>query len=76
DRWPGIVHLPDHPALSTFRYSETFVLRNYYQQATGSQAELGYDLLAAMLEYDPLRRITADQALAHPYFREDPKPAR
>ena len=28
----------------------------------------GYDLLAALLEYDPERRITAKAALQHPYF--------
>lgn len=29
---------------------------------------LGLDLLAALLEYDPLKRLTASQALQHPYF--------
>lgn len=27
-----------------------------------------------MLEYDPLKRITAEDALRHEYFQEDPKP--
>lgn len=32
----------------------------------------GTELLAAMLEWDPKRRITAQQALAHPFFSQDP----
>lgn len=34
----------------------------------------GVDLLNRMLTYDPERRITAKEALMHPYFREDPPP--
>jgi serine/threonine protein kinase len=30
----------------------------------------GLDLLAAMFEYDPTRRITAEEALAHPWFED------
>ena len=30
----------------------------------------GVDLLARMLAYEPARRISAKQALKHPYFRE------
>lgn len=38
------------------------------------KSEQGCNLLAAMLEYDPLKRITAEDALNHPYFQEDPRP--
>jgi len=31
---------------------------------------LGADLLARLLEYDPRRRITAQQALEHPWFHD------
>lgn len=31
---------------------------------------LGYDLLSALLTYDPTTRLTAEQALQHPYFRD------
>lgn len=34
----------------------------------------GLELLNAMLTYDPERRISARDALAHPYFAEDPPP--
>lgn len=29
-----------------------------------------------MLEYDPTKRITAKEALAHPFFGEDPLPGK
>jgi serine/threonine protein kinase len=36
--------------------------------------EHAIDLILKMLEYDPRKRITAKNALSHPYFTEDPKP--
>ncbi|KAF7339920.1 Cyclin-dependent kinase 11B [Mycena venus] len=34
----------------------------------------GIDLLMSLLTYDPDRRITAEEALQHPYFTESPLP--
>ncbi|KNZ73455.1 Serine/threonine-protein kinase ppk23 [Termitomyces sp. J132] len=34
----------------------------------------GIDLLMSLLTYDPERRITAEEALQHPYFTESPLP--
>ncbi|EFA74779.1 putative protein serine/threonine kinase [Heterostelium album PN500] len=33
-----------------------------------------YDLLSRLLTYDPEKRITAAEALEHPYFKENPPP--
>ena len=30
--------------------------------------ENGFDLMAKLLTYDPSKRITAEEALKHPYF--------
>jgi serine/threonine protein kinase len=35
-----------------------------------------YDLLLRMLTYDPKKRITAVEALQHPYFTESPRAKR
>jgi len=40
---------------------------------SGGQAFLdgnGFDLLTKLLALDPRKRITAEEALNHPYFRE------
>ncbi|KAF8272889.1 Pkinase-domain-containing protein [Lactarius quietus] len=34
----------------------------------------GIDLLSSLLTYDPERRLSADEALQHPYFSETPAP--
>lgn len=43
----------------------------------GLDAEMGttgLNLLKRMLDYDPTKRVTAGQALAHDYFKEPPLP--
>jgi serine/threonine protein kinase len=39
-----------------------------------NQNKLAFDLLCKMVEYDPTKRITASEALDHPYFKEEPLP--
>lgn len=50
-------------------------LKHFYQNSRSSPSEAGFDLLAKMLEYDPTRRINAEDALNHPYFSEEPLPS-
>lgn len=39
-------------------------------------SEVGLDLLNQMLKYDPKKRISAEEALKHPWFTlEDPLPS-
>ncbi|KAJ1677474.1 cyclin-dependent protein kinase [Spiromyces aspiralis] len=50
-------------------------LQKWYQAASGhSKSVQGYKLLERMLDYNPETRITAKEALEHPYFSEDPIP--
>lgn len=60
--WPGISKLPNY--------------RNKFPQFKGKGLETycnmlddkGLDLLARMIVYDPFKRISAKQAMSHPYF--------
>jgi serine/threonine protein kinase len=46
-------------------------LRARYEVLLGDS---GLDLLGAMLHYDPRQRCTAAEALAHPFFHQEPLP--
>ncbi|PWY82309.1 cell division control protein 2 kinase [Aspergillus eucalypticola CBS 122712] len=61
--WPGVTSFPDFkPTFPKWKRDETRAL-------VPDLEEDGLDLLDALLEYDPARRISAKQACMHPYFR-------
>ncbi|TFY72888.1 hypothetical protein EVG20_g117 [Dentipellis fragilis] len=47
---------------------------NQFRQKFQYMTAAGIDLLMSLLTYDPERRITAEEALSHPYFSESPLP--
>jgi cyclin-dependent kinase 1 len=60
--WPGVTQLPDFkatfPAWTSFNLKETVTELN----------DQGLDLLEKTLIYNPAKRISARDALNHPYF--------
>lgn len=62
--YPGIVDLPEyHPNLP--RYPPP---PNGFAGLVPTLDGTGVDLLSKMLQYDPARRLTANEALKHPFF--------
>ncbi|WVQ95380.1 serine/threonine-protein kinase SSN3 [Kwoniella sp. CBS 9459] len=70
DQWPGIVHMPEWKTYQTSGpYPNPNPLPNWYHNRSSSAQ--GYDLLTRLFEWDPARRLTAREALAHPWFQEE-----
>uniref|UniRef100_A0A0C9RYV4 cyclin-dependent kinase n=1 Tax=Wollemia nobilis TaxID=56998 RepID=A0A0C9RYV4_9CONI len=74
--WPDFVNLPG--AKCKFVRQPYNKLREKFPAASFSGkptlSESGFDLLNRLLTYDPDKRITAEEALNHPWFREVPLP--
>jgi len=70
--FPGIVELPDYAPATYKRYPAPASLAHL---VPGLPAD-GVDLLQRMLRYDPAHRITARDALDHPFFADLPAAMR
>ena len=67
-RWLGVTDLPDYK--DTFPRWPARPIRETVVAHGGVWSEAALDLLGRLLTYDPSARITARQALQHPYFAE------
>ncbi|KAG4387574.1 hypothetical protein GLYMA_11G248500v4 [Glycine max] len=74
--WPGFSELPQVKV--NFVKNKCNLLRKKFPATsfTGSPvlSDSGFDLLNKLLTYDPEKRITAEEALNHEWFREVPLP--
>eukprot|EP00887_Chlorella_sp_A99_P006259 scaffold3.g6259.t1 len=68
EAWPGVRDLPDWGKLS-FPARDPAPLASALPPGTDPAA---LDLLQSLLRYDPAHRLSAAQALAHPYFAGEP----
>lgn len=72
EKWPSLPKYPEYPALQTLKhYPPNF--ESWYH-ATGCHNVSGFNLLCALLEYDPSKRVTAHDSLTHQFFTEQPRP--
>ncbi|KAK7514237.1 cyclin-dependent protein kinase-like protein Ssn3 [Phyllosticta citriasiana] len=84
EEWPLLRAMPEHgqlPSLSAGnpRINRPMGLRAWYDSCMRTNGypdrpgetpgPEGYALLHGLLEYDPKKRLTAEQALHHPYFK-------
>jgi len=60
--WPGVTSLPDFK--TTFPKFKPADPKKYFKNFD----DVGLDLLMQMINLDPAKRISAKQALKHPYF--------
>lgn len=66
ETWPGIENFPDYK--TTFpQWKEN---PNLYDHLIDTLSEDGIDLLKQMWEYVPEKRISAIEALKHPFFKD------
>jgi cell division cycle 2-like protein len=63
--WPGFKKLPNALKFDLNAIQPYSTLRQKFRYVT----EAGIDLMNKLLTYDPLQRISADEALKHPYFK-------
>ncbi|XP_060737195.1 cyclin-dependent kinase 11B isoform X3 [Tachysurus vachellii] len=68
--WPGYNELP---AVKKMTFTE-YPYNNLRKRFGALLSDQGFDLMNKFLTYCPAKRISADEALKHEYFRESPLP--
>ncbi|CAN0908869.1 Cyclin-dependent kinase E-1 [Linum grandiflorum] len=76
EKWPTLVNLPHWAGDMQHIQGHKYDSNQLHSVVHLSPKSAAFDLLSKMLEYDPLKRLTAAQALEHDYFRMEPSPGR
>ena len=66
--------MPDYEKLVEFSNLKTNNLARIYSSFQ-TQSQSGLKLLQELLEYDPEKRLSPENAIQHPYFKEMPIPS-
>ncbi|XP_067128508.1 cyclin-dependent kinase 11B-like isoform X1 [Centruroides vittatus] len=67
--WPGYSELPMVRKVTFTEYPYNNLQSRFGHNFT----KLGFDLMNRFLTYNPARRVTAEEALSHEYFKETPQ---
>mmetsp|Transcript_6777 Transcript_6777/g.9868 ORF Transcript_6777/g.9868 Transcript_6777/m.9868 type:complete len:330 (-) Transcript_6777:1314-2303(-) len=67
--WPGMQELPRYQQMVRSRPEFKIDYKNVFDRQLGKFDSAGMDLVKSMLQYDPSRRISAETALKHPFFK-------
>ncbi|OWF44048.1 cyclin-dependent kinase 11B-like [Mizuhopecten yessoensis] len=68
--WPGVGELPGMKKCTFTDYPYNTIRQKFGSYFT----DMGFDLLNRFLTYNPEKRITAEEATIHSYFKESPLP--
>ncbi|KAJ7583687.1 kinase-like domain-containing protein [Mycena floridula] len=69
--WPGLLEMPEYQNMKRLDHFQNR-LPDWCQSRIRSQQ--GYDLLRQLFMFDPDNRLTAQEALSHKWFHEEPIP--
>uniref|UniRef100_A0A1I7S0B1 Cyclin-dependent kinase 8 n=1 Tax=Bursaphelenchus xylophilus TaxID=6326 RepID=A0A1I7S0B1_BURXY len=75
--WPDLKNMPEYLKLQAEFRRNSFAncsLKKYIESKKLPTDNQQFDLLEKMLTMDPTRRLTAEDALRHPFFKEPPFP--
>ena len=75
--WPGFTELPGVKRFKFVQQPYSHLRAKFPAAPMGQRPPLsdkGFKMLERLLAYNPAKRLTAEDALAHPWFDEEPAP--